>query len=295
MFLRKYFMIMFGIVFLVATAAQTKETQDPAASFHDRVVAIYNFLPRNLNQKAIETKSKELDVFWKEVKARGPQGLEELRAELRRSDGPIFFNYDGAKLLLSLSKSPEDRRLALAAINRADLRDIQRDDYFYTIHAFAVEGLDTSEAAMKILDEENFQVFVPQHYLTLGQDYCLVYLLLPTEESFYLEKVERRLFAEKNITAQKSLLTILWYTVTKKGDEAIRRFAADLTQPEKSRSNASHLMEVSQSMAHNPLSETKSSYDSLKAEQKKLVKRISDEALMELDVLQTQLRHKGAQ
>jgi hypothetical protein len=288
-------LVIIFIIALLAAIAQAQEKKNPSASFHDRVVATYNFLPRNLDEKAIDVKSKVLDAFWKDVKAQGPQGLKDLRAELGRSDAPVFFNYDGAKLLLSLSKSPEDRRIALVAINRADLRDIQREDYFYTIHSFAVEGLDTSEAAWKILGEEKFQVFVPQHVLTLGQDYCLVYLLLPTEESFYLEKAEHRLFEEKNVTAQKSLLTLLGYSVTKKGDEAIRRFAADLTKPEESRSHAQHIMESSQSMSQNPLGLSLSSYVSLKSERKKLLARVSDEALLELDALQIKLRNKGAQ
>jgi hypothetical protein len=282
------------LVILTVSTAQAKDKKDSGTSFHDLVVATYNFLPRNLDEKAIDAKSKELDVFWEKVKARGPQGLEELRAELRRSDAPVFFNYDGAKLLLSLSNSREDRLIALAAINRVELPDIQPNGYFDTVHSFAVEGLDTSDAALKILGEEKFQVFIPQHFLTLGQNFCLLYLLLPTDESFYLEKVERRLFEEKNVTAQKSLLMLLGYSVTKKGDEAIRRFAANPTKPEESRSYARNIMDAAQSTAQSPFGLSLKSYASLKSERKKLLARVSDEALLELEDLQIKLRHKGA-
>jgi hypothetical protein len=52
----KRFVITFVIIIFAASAAQTKEKQGPGASFHDRVAATYNFLPRNLDQKAIEAR-----------------------------------------------------------------------------------------------------------------------------------------------------------------------------------------------------------------------------------------------
>jgi len=82
--------------------------------------------------------------------------------------------------------------------------------------------------------------------------------------------------------------------VTKKGDEAIQRFAADATKPEESRSHARSLMEKGKSMAQNPLGLSLKSYDSLKSERKKLMARVSDEALLELELLQMKLRLKGA-
>jgi hypothetical protein len=79
----KRFVITFVIIIFAATAAQTKEKQGPGASFHDRVAATYNFLPRNLDQKAIEAKSKELDAFWEQVKARGAQSNRRRSFEIR--------------------------------------------------------------------------------------------------------------------------------------------------------------------------------------------------------------------
>ena len=285
----------FAIVLVfVAVSVNAGENKEVVLSLHDRVVATYNFLPRNLDDKAIEAKSKELDAFWEHVKARGPQGLEELRRELRRQDLPIFFNYDGAKLLLSLSKNREDRSLALTAIERAELRDIQWTDYFYTVHSMAVDGLDTSDAALKILDEDRFKVFVPQHALTLGQDFCLLYLLLPTEESFYLDKLERRLFKEKSVTALKSVLLVLGYSVTAKGDDAIKRFSEDMTKPDEARAYAKKVIDATKSMAEVPLVGLSfSSFVALKAERRKLLARVSDEALYELERLQVKLRSKG--
>jgi hypothetical protein len=208
---------------------------------------------------------------------------------------PVFFNYDGAMLLLSLSKSLDDRALALTAISRADLRDIQWKEYFYSVHSFAMDGLDTSDAALKILGEDRYQVIVPQHALTLNQELCLLYLLMPTDESFYLEKAEKRLFEEKSVTAQKSLLSLLGYSVTVRGDAAIARFASDTKQPVEARNYANKIIEATKSMGcWSILGLSFSSYDSLKEKQRKLFGRVSDEALYDIRRVQLKLRCKGA-
>lgn len=84
--------------------------------FHGQVTALYSFSPHKLTEKEIEAKSKQLNVFWSETKARGEAGLKDLRLELGRPDASPFFSYDGAKLLLSLSNEREDRELAQGLI-----------------------------------------------------------------------------------------------------------------------------------------------------------------------------------
>jgi hypothetical protein len=263
---------------------------------HERVVSTYNFAPHSLDDAGLTAHSKELDAFWTFVKMGGTQRLEELRAELRRTDAPLFFSYDGAKLLLSLSKNKADEKLALTAITRADLRDVQQDDFLFTIHAFAVDELDTSEAAFKILADPTFKVFVPQHALTLEHDYCLLYLLLPTKEEYYLDKAIARLSKEKDPTAFKSLLHLIAATVTKKGDDAIKRYVDDESRPAELRGFAKTIQDVMKAMAAAPMPEISfSSYASLKQEQRKIMGQISDEALYEFDRVEVQLRHRGPQ
>jgi hypothetical protein len=59
-----------------------------------------------------------------------------------------------------------------------DLRDVQTKDYFYQVHHLATLGEDTTAAAFHVLEQPNFKIFVPQHSLTLGQNYVLIYLLV---------------------------------------------------------------------------------------------------------------------
>ena len=264
------------------------------SDFHSKVVATYSFSPHTIPNDQLTEKSAVLDKFWGYVKGRGQSGVDDLRHQLSRDDTPVFFKYDGAKLLLSLSDGKQDHALALAAISRCDTRDVQSLDYFLTVHAFAVEGLDTTDAAFKILEQDDFQVFIAQHSLTLPQEACFIYLLLPTNESYYLARAKDRLFLEKRVEAQKSLLALLAYTVTKQGDEAIARFAADSKQPTESRAYARKIIESTAAMEKSGvLGMSTKSYDSLKAEQRKLLARVSDEALGEWEHLKLKIRHKA--
>jgi len=248
--------------------------QPPPQTLHERVLSTYNFSPHTLDDAGLSAHSKDLDAFWTFAKDSGREGLRALRAELNRTDAPSFFNYDGAKLLLSLSKDRADEKLALIAIARADLRDVQMDDYLFTIHDFAVDELDTSEAAFKILADPTFKVFVPQHVLTLEQDYCLLYLLLPTKEEFYLDRAIAQLNQEKDVTAFRSLLHLLAATATRKADAAIKRYADDETRPEPLRILAKNVDESMKRLAALPvIGMSFSSYASLKQEQRTIMAR----------------------
>lgn len=130
-----------------------------------------------------------------------------------------IFLYDGSVLLLKLSGVPPDRKIALAAIAHCDLRDVQAKDYFLQVHRMASRGEDTTAAAFRVLEQPKFQVFIPQHVLTLGQNYVLIYLLLPTDQNYWLQPALDRLKVEHDQTAQKSLLLLLLYAQTDATDQ----------------------------------------------------------------------------
>jgi hypothetical protein len=150
--------------------------------------------------------------------------------------------------------------------------------YFIIVHNLATEELDTADAALHILDLPTFQVFIPQHYLTLKQDLSLVYLLLPTKESYYLDKAIGRLKTDKDETSQKSLIYLLWATVTKPGDEAIAAFINDPSQPKNLRSYAKQLRLYGAIPSISSIFSS-DTYDTLKEKRRKVMHRVSDEAL----------------
>lgn len=277
---------------LVAFALLLTATTLRATDLHELVASTYNFRPRDLSDEQLNKKSAELDRVWTFVTKDKERQLPALRNELARADQSPFFCYDGSKLLLSLSKERSDWQLALSAIERAELRDLQFSDYFHTVHWFATQGFDTTNCAFKILGEPKFEVFVPQHALTLGQNYGLVYLLLPTEEKFYLEKLTKRLKDETEATAQQSLILVLWYTVTREGDKAISEFLADMNKNAASRQKAKEMLALHANAATKVAGLLFASYDSMKQKRRERMASVSDEALIDLDSITRRMRAK---
>ena len=255
-----------------------------AADIHNEIRQIYNFQPHTLSDAQITQKSAALDQFWSKAKSQSAVYVPALRKELADFSNPTFFLYDGSKLLLSLSKDPADRKLILAAVARSDLRDLQSLDYFMLVHSMAAQGEDTAAAAFHVLEQPKFQVFIVQHSLRLAQDYCLIYMLLPTDESFWIRPAIDRLASEKDLTAQKSLLLLLFYAQTSEADQAIARFSADAAKQQAARSYADELIR----REHEPgvvagaasITETE---ESLRQARRDRMKAVSDEALYDLD------------
>jgi len=123
---------------------------------------------------------------------------------------------------------------------------------------------------------------------------CLLHLLLPMSESFYLGAAERRRFEERSVAAQKSLLNLLGNSVTKQANAAIARLASDATQSEARRADAATIIEATNVMRSVPLlGLSTKSYGELKDEQRMLFVRVSDEAPDESQRLRPTLRAKG--
>lgn len=255
--------------------------------------ATYAFSPHELTSAQINEKSQVLDGLWTRAKAQRDSYLPILRSELSASDASPFFLYDGSMLLLSLSDTPPDRRVALRAMSHCDLRDIQHTDYFRQVHRLASLGEDTAEAAFHILDEPKFSAFIPQHALTLGQDYALVYMLLPGDPGLWLGPALARLAGEADPTAQQSLLLLAWYAQTEEADAAIASFLKPAERPPASRTFAQELL--ARNAKAGLLSRATAmlrSEQTLRGERRELMKRVSDEALIELDQLTLQIAAK---
>lgn len=251
---------------------------------HEEIEQTYNFQPHLLNSQEIAEKSSILDQFWTRAKTEQARYVPGLRQELRNLKNPPFFLYDGSMLLLSLSDTPADRQIALAAIAHCDLRDVQSKDYFYQIHRMAVLAEDTTAAAFRVLEQPEFRVFIPQHVLTLGQNFVLIYLLMPTDQDYWLQPAIDRLKTESEQTAQKSLLLLLWYAQTDNADTAIAAFAGDTSKPSISRTYARELLNrknqisVKERMLASNVTEI-----SLRQKRRDALKAVSDEALSDLD------------
>src|SRR5216684_9401795 len=267
-----------AILVLAPFVAAGEQAPTTKSDLQAEIRQVYNFQPHALDHNQIQEKSQILDQFWAKAKSQRESYVTGLRQELADFSNPPFFLFDGSKLLLSLSNDPADRKIVLSAISRCDLRDLQLIDYFLLVHDMAAKGEDTTAAAFHILEKPNFQVFIPQHVLTLAQNYSLAYMLMPTDQGFWIGPAIERLPKESDETAQKSLLLVLWYAQTPESDKAIREFSADANKPAPSRSYANELAhgkdKISQTdrAAAIPLTE-----QSLREARRQRMKAVSDE------------------
>jgi len=253
------------------------------SSIHQQIQETYGFQPHTLSSTEITQKSGVLDQFWSRAKAQQATYVPALRQELADFKNPPFFLYDGSMLLLSLANTSADRKVALAAIAHSDLRDVQPKDYFLQVHRMATLNEDTTAAALHILTQPDFKVFIPQHALMLGQNYLLVYMLLPTNQDYWLQPAIDRLRTEHNETAQKSLLLLLWYAQTEAADKAISSFAIDSTNPP-ARDYARQLTQNKDKVSAKQRAEALAfSEASLRQKRRERMSAVSDEALIDLD------------
>jgi hypothetical protein len=271
-------------------------------AFHEAVLALYDFHPPELSAEAREQKSRALDEFWQRCELDPGACLPRLRAELRAPTNPAFFFYDGGKLLVKLSPRPDDKRLALRAIARSDVRDLAPGDYLATVHALAVEGFDTTDAAFHILGAPEFAALVPPRGVEIGQDYALLFMLMPTDERFYLARAITRLEIERDETALASLLLLVWYAGTDEGDAAIER-VAETGLTSRIRAYAAGMKDRTSTLRTDPRvgDLIRMNFPRLEApspahirEMRRVVlNRISDEALLKFDALTIVLRRTG--
>ncbi len=164
-----------------------------------------------------------MDKFWAAAKAQPALYLPPLRARACRFHQPRhFFSSTAVSCCYKLSQDPSDQKIVSAALAHVDLHDLTASAYFYFVHDLAVKQNDTTAAAFNILSDPKFQVYVPQHALTLAQNFCLIYMLLPTDQNFWVQPAINRLHQEKDPTAQMSLALLLSYAQSAAADKALR-------------------------------------------------------------------------
>lgn len=278
--------VLASVLVVLVGSALVRAQPSAAADFHAKIVALYSFEPHKLPRAEMQAKSSQLDQFWTAAKADPSGTLPLLRGELNNPANSAFFFYDGSKLLLALSTDRSDYVLAIHAIAKADLNGIQGGDYVRTVQALGSKGIDTREAAFHILAAPDFKAFFPQHSLTLGQDYSLIYMLFPMDETLFVADLVARLATESEARTQKSLLLALWYAMTPAADAALAAFADRRDKPAETIAYARSLLDRTTHLG----SPSPSSAQSLREERRQIMRRpISDEALIEFDQITARL------
>src|SRR6266702_228786 len=120
----------------VAIAQSLRERNIPhtQSEMHVRVISLYDFHPSQVSDADRKAKSREMDIFWGEMKATPDVTLPLLRTELLDLSDPSFFFTDGTELLLSLSKTKADKELAVSVLPRVHQVETQSAAYFFAVH-----------------------------------------------------------------------------------------------------------------------------------------------------------------
>jgi hypothetical protein len=251
----------------------------------------YSFKPHELDDDQQTAHAAELDRFWDLVSKHPDRYLPQLRAELeadRQLPFPFFY-FDGGQLLMKLSPAADDRRRVLGALARADLLDIEPISYVRTVSGLARDGLDTSAAALRILDDPQFNPRVVEHALELGRGDSLIFMLLPSNNPAIAPAVLAEFPKRRDEGARKALLLMTYHLATPEGDGLLRRVAADTSEAPAVRASAQGLCRAMTDAARGAAADA-ASPDAARALQRNAARRISDEALSEIDAATRRLR-----
>ena len=259
-------------------------------TLHDDIVRVYDFSPSKLSRDEQDKKIPLMDEFWNKVKADTTKYLKELRTELKIEGNPNFFYYEGGQLLLSISKNISDKELILEAILKSDLKDIEKRNFVATLNYLAKSNLNTTQAALRILDNKEFKFFIPEHSFYFNQGYCLTYALLPTKPDYYLTAVTDRFKEVKDIDTKKSIVTLLWFTNSCSGNEFLKALTTDKSIEKEVADYANNLLtrKFKKEKYYKELGDM--SFEDLIKAQKVSTNGMSDEAIYELDYITKLLR-----
>jgi len=165
-----------------------------------------------------------------------------------------------------------------------DWRDVQAKDYFLQVHQMATLNEDTTAAAVHVLEQAKFTVFIPQHVLTLGQNYVPDLPTVAHGSRLLAKPAMDRLKTERDETAQKNLLLLLWYAQTDAADHVVSAFAGDAGKSSASRTYAQELVKRKDKVGAKQRAESLAVTEpSLRQNRRDRMKSVSDEALIDLD------------
>ena len=262
--------------------AQSVSTQE---MMHAQIKSLYSFSPSTVTAEVRTAKSKQMDAFWEEVRQNKTVELPLLRKELGNPANPPFFFFDGSTLLLSLSQEVDDQNLAAVAISRADLKDVQPRQYLYTVHGLSVKGIDITPAALHMLDDPKFEVFLPEHgAYKLDQSACLLVALLPLKSDIWLPAVIARSLHEPDRLAMKTLLLLLFYAQTDQADQLIRSMAAQGQSPSETQEFAKNILKHEHELGVGK-KPSRQAEEKLREERRTRMHSVSDEAMGDMDEL----------
>lgn len=254
-------------------------------NFHEEVAKVFDFFPHEMTGDEQEAVIPKLDVFFDMVIKNKNKYIEPLREELKRNDNNPYFYFDGGLLLLEISKRKEDIQLAADAFVKSDWRDFGGQVYLERLLIMSLKGANVIDAALHILDDTTFTAFIPQHALTLDYGKGLEFILPRYAPDLYIDKLISKFNLIPLTNKKLTCLNLFFYANCCKADDFLNSLTEE-TQPEDIKNYTTKLLKQISVLRSN----NKQNYVRLFEKRKKVLRRISDEAIYELNDVTLKMR-----
>jgi hypothetical protein len=143
----------------------------------------YGFHMAQLSEAQIDAKSKEIDAFWKQVQAAGPEGVSCIRILLAQEKTDHNFQVDAATMLFPLDSSMGTRNLIRDSLEQADFRESDPATYLSIVLALGQAGIDIRPLASKLLLYPDAIIHVPDSSFEMDSDTAALLLYGTMEPS----------------------------------------------------------------------------------------------------------------
>lgn len=295
----------------VAPVPPPKQIDQRVTAAHTDILLTYNFDANGLSVDEQGARSAKMGGLWERYAKNPTVYSEALRAELATPGQKEILYCDGGMLLIQNAVNPAETAIGVNALKECTLAEIEQTPYFYTMHALALRGTDTTPLQLRMLARPRYEVFLTQHATRIGQDYAFTYPFLVRDEAVYVPKLIERLRTETDPIAQESLLVALSYAATNEAETMIRAVA----QPGSGagaplRERAGKMVQQIDAARAMPFNDqrlarafvtlklpTTAPEGMLRAKRKQRMRVLNDEAVLELDIYTTLIyrsRKQGA-
>jgi hypothetical protein len=146
---------------------------------------VYGFSITKMSEAEIDAKGKEIEAFWKQVQAAGPEGANCLRGMLVAEKTDHNFRFDAASVLFQMDRTPETLKLVRDAVTQTDFQETDPANYISLALELGQDGVDIQPLAAKLLRNPNAVIHIPEHSLDLDADTAALFLYgsMPTSDA----------------------------------------------------------------------------------------------------------------
>jgi hypothetical protein len=222
------------LLVLLECVAVWAQKADSCAAINAAKAKTYGFQPSHLLDKQRQSKSLQMDAFWRLVGEDKQVGVPCLSQLLGAEKQDGFFLFDGASLLYSLDQSEAPTRLVIDSLRRADMAEIEPSGYLRLLLRMSNAGVDIGPLAQRYLEYPKVDTYVPQHAMDLDRDMGALLLygsMVPEKEDKYLIAA----LHDKEGYARATAALLLALNMTEESLKALNTFSGWTDVPEDSK------------------------------------------------------------